>query len=289
MPSSARIDRSADGGLDRGVDRRTGARAPWPLRIAAWAALLFLHVPIVLLVVYAFNTEESAFSFPPRGFTLRWFALALERSDVLAAIALSLKVAALATVGAIALGTLAALAMARRAFPGKDLITLAFILPIALPGIITGIALHSAFRLGDITPGFWTIAIGHTTFCVVVVYNNVVARLRRLPPSLVEAAMDLGASGLAAFRTVVLPQLATALLAGGILAFGLSFDELIVTTFTAGHEQTLPIWLLNQLGRPRAVPVTNVVALMVMLVTALPIVGAWWLTRGTEDASGSSR
>jgi putative spermidine/putrescine transport system permease protein len=282
--------RSDRGRLARGDRHRAaGPRAPWPLRVAAWVALLFLHLPIALLVLYAFNTEEAAFSFPPKGLTLRWFAQAFERPDVLAAIALSLKVAALATAGAILLGTVAAVAMARRAFPGKDLITLAFILPIALPGIITGIALHSAFRLGDVTPGFWTIAIGHTTFCVVVVYNNVVARLRRIPPSLIEAAMDLGASGLAAFRTVVLPQLATALLAGGVLAFGLSFDELIVTTFTAGHEQTLPIWLLNQLGRPRAVPVTNVVALMVMLVTAVPIVAAWWLTRGTEDASGSGR
>ena len=208
---------------------------------------------------------------------------------MVAAIALSIKIALIATAGALVLGTLAALAMARRRFAGQQLITLALILPIALPGIITGIALHSAFRLGEITPGFWTIAIGHTTFCVVVVYNNVVARLRRLPPSLLEAAMDLGANGLTAFRTVVLPQLATALLAGGVLAFGLSFDELIVTTFTAGHEQTLPIWLLNQLGRPRAVPVTNVVALVVMLITALPIVAAWWLTRGTEDVSGSSR
>jgi putative spermidine/putrescine transport system permease protein len=228
-----------------GARRRAAPRAPWPLRIAAWCALLFLHAPIVLLVVYAFNTEEAAFSFPPRGFTTRWFATAFERADVLAAIALSLRVAALATAGAVG--------------------------------------------LGDVTPGFWTIAIGHTTFCVVVVYNNVVARLRRLPASMIEAAMDLGASGLTAFRTVVLPQLATALLAGGILAFGLSFDELIVTTFTAGHEQTLPVWLLNQLGRPRAVPVTNVVALMVMVITALPIVAAWWLTRGTEDATGSGR
>ena len=269
--------------------RRRPHRAPWPLRIAAWAGLAFLHVPIALVVIYAFNTEESAFSFPPRGFTLRWFAQAAARDDVIAAIGLSLRVALAATLGALVLGTLAALAMARRSFPGKDAITVGFILPIALPGIITGIALHSAFRLGGVAPGFWTIAIGHTTFCVVVVYNNAVARLRRLPPSLLEAAMDLGANGLTAFRTVVLPQLATALLAGGILAFGLSFDELIVTTFTAGHEQTLPIWLLNQLGRPRAVPVTNVVALMVMLVTALPIVAAWWLTRGTEDASGSSR
>jgi putative spermidine/putrescine transport system permease protein len=273
----------------RSRGRRDGPRAPWPLRIAAWAGLGFLHAPIALVAIYAFNTEEAAFSFPPRGFTLRWFAEAAARDDIIAAIALSAKVALVATGGALVLGTVAALAMARRSFPGKDLITLAFILPIALPGIITGIALHSAFRLGDITPGFWTIAIGHTTFCVVVVYNNVVARLRRLPPSMIEAAMDLGASGVTAFRTVVLPQLATALLAGGILAFGLSFDELIVTTFTAGHDQTLPIWLLNQLGRPRAVPVTNVVALVVMVITALPIVCAWWLTRGTEDPSGSGR
>jgi putative spermidine/putrescine transport system permease protein len=269
--------------------RADGPRAPWPLRIAAWGGLAFLHFPLLIIAIYAFNTEESAFSFPPKGFTLRWFAEAAARDDVTAAIWLSVKIALVATLGAILLGTLAALAMARRTFLGKDLITLAFILPIALPGIITGIALHSVFRLGDITPGFWTIAIGHTTFCVVVVYNNAVARLRRIPPSMIEAAMDLGASGLVAFRSVILPQLATALLAGGMLAFALSFDELIVTTFTAGREQTLPIWLLNQLGRPRAVPVTNVVALVVMLMTALPILGAWWLTRGTEDASGSSK
>jgi putative spermidine/putrescine transport system permease protein len=284
--------RSERRGAGRGAGERRGdgrERAPWPLRIAAFGGLLFLHLPLALLVIYAFNTEEAAFSFPPRGFTLRWFAEAAARDDVVSAIALSVKVAAVATFGALILGTLAALAMARRTFLGKGLITLALILPIALPGIVTGIALHSVFRLGDVTPGFFTIAIGHTTFCVVVLYNNVVARLRRLPPSMIEAAMDLGASGLTAFRTVVLPQLATALLAGGILAFGLSFDELIVTTFTAGHDQTLPIWLLNQLGRPRAVPVTNVVALVVMVITALPIIGAWWLTRGTEDVSGSSR
>jgi putative spermidine/putrescine transport system permease protein len=274
---------------ERRRSRSPGRRASWPLRAAAWGGLGFLHAPIALVAIYAFNTEEAAFTFPPRGFTLRWFAEAAARDDVLAAIALSAKVALAATAGALVLGGLAALAMARRTFLGKDLVTLAFILPLALPGIITGVALHSAFRLGGVTPGFWTIAIGHTTFCVVIVYNNVVARLRRLPPSLVEAAMDLGASGLAAFATVILPQLATALLAGGVLAFGLSFDELIVTTFTAGHERTLPIWLLGQLGRPRAVPVTNVVALTVMLITALPILGAWWLTRGTDEVAGASR
>lgn len=264
-------------------------RPPLPLRLAAWAGMAFLYTPIALVILYAFNTESSAFTFPPQGFTLHWFSDAFARSDVWSAVWLSIKVAVVATLGAVLLGTLAALALARRTFRGKDVIAMSFVLPIALPGIVTGIALASAFRLAHVTPGFWTIAAGHTTFCIVVVYNNVVARLRRLPPSLVEAAMDLGADPLGAFRTVVLPQLGTALLAGGILAFGLSFDEIIVTTFTAGHERTLPIWLLNQLGRPRDVPITNVVAVFVMLLTALPIVGAWWLTRSSHDIGGSSR
>jgi putative spermidine/putrescine transport system permease protein len=259
------------------------------LRIFAWGGVVFLHVPILVVALYAFNTEESAFSFPPPGLTLRWFARAAAREDVVRAILLSARIAAMATAAALLLGTAAALALARRPFPGKDAITLVFILPIALPGIVTGIALLSAFRLGGIDPGFWTIAVGHATFCVVVVYNNAVARLRRLPHSLVEASMDLGADTFQTFRRVVLPQLGTALLAGGVLAFGLSFDEIIVTTFTAGHEQTLPIWLLGQLGRPRDVPVTNVVALVVMLVTAFPILAAWWLTRGTEDVAGASK
>jgi putative spermidine/putrescine transport system permease protein len=266
-----------------------GARASLFLRLLAYAGLGFLYVPIALVALYAFNTEESAFRFPPRGFTLRWFAAAWERSDVIAAALLSARVAALATLAAGVLGTLAALALAFRPFRGKDLIVMCFILPIALPGIVTGIALHSAFRLAEIDAGFWTIAMGHTTFCIVVVYNNVVSRLRRLPPSLLEAAMDLGADGFATFRSVVLPQLGTALLAGAILAFGLSFDEIIVTTFTAGHEKTLPLWLLNQLGRPRDVPVTNVVALAIMILTALPILGAWRLTRPSHDVGGSSR
>ncbi|HTV20174.1 MAG TPA: ABC transporter permease [Polyangiaceae bacterium] len=268
---------------------RSSPRTPWALRLAAWFGLAFLYVPILLVGVYAFNTEESAFTFPPKGFTTRWFSAALERGDVLDALWLSAQVAAGATLAAVLLGTLAALALARREFRGKDIIAMSFILPIALPGIVTGIALHSAFRLADISPGFWTIAMGHTTFCIVVVYNNVVARLRRLPPSLVEAAMDLGADQFRAFRSVVLPQLGTALLAGAILAFGLSFDEIIVTTFTAGHERTLPIWLLNQLGRPRDVPVTNVVALGVMALTALPILASFWLTRSSHDVGGSGK
>ncbi|KAF1050563.1 MAG: Inner membrane ABC transporter permease protein YdcV [Stenotrophomonas maltophilia] len=186
-------------------------------------------------------------------------------------------------------GTLAAAALYRRDFFGKDGISLMLILPIALPGIITGIALLAAFKTLGIEPGFLTIVIGHATFCVVIVYNNVIARLRRTSHSLIEASMDLGADGWQTFRYIILPNLGSALLAGGMLAFALSFDEIIVTTFTAGHERTLPIWLLNQLSRPRDVPVTNVVAMLVMLVTMLPILGAYYLTRGGESVAGSGK
>ena len=163
------------------------------------------------------------------------------------------------------------------------------ILPIALPGIITGIALRSAFSLVDIPFSYWTIVLGHATFCIVVVYNNAVARFRRLSPSLMEASMDLGADGFQTFRHVVLPAIGTALLAGGMLAFALSFDEVIVTTFTAGQQQTLPIWMLSELIRPRQRPVTNVVAVIVIFVTALPILAAYYLTREGENIAGSGK
>ncbi|MBV8045777.1 MAG: ABC transporter permease [Paludibacterium sp.] len=270
-------------------DRSTADRAPWWLKSLAWAGLGFLHLPIVMIVLYAFNTETSAYSFPLKGFTLHWFSIAFANPDVLAAIGLSIKIALVATLLAMVLGTMAAGALYRGSFFGKEAVTLMLILPIALPGIITGLSLLAAFRLAGVAPGFWTIAVGHATFCVVVVYNNVVARLRRNSMSLIEASMDLGADPWQTFRHIVLPQIATALLAGGILAFALSFDEIIVTTFTAGNEVTLPIWLLNQLTRPRDVPVTNVVAMTVMLLTTLPIIAAWRLTSGTEDIAGSGK
>ena len=212
-------------------------RAPVWLKIAAWGAILFLHWPLLVIGTYAFNTEDAAFSFPPRGFTLKWFSVAAQREDILDAVMLSVKIAALATALALVLGTLAAAALWRRDFFGKNAVSLLLLLPIALPGIITGLALLSAFKTVDLEPGF----------------------------------------------------LGSALLAGGMLAFALSFDEIIVTTFTAGHERTLPLWLLNQLGRPRDVPVTNVVALCVMLVTTIPILGAWWLTRDGEGVAGSGK
>jgi len=181
------------------------------------------------------------------------------------------------------LGTLAAAAVYRSQFFGREAISFLLVLPIALPGIVTGIALRSAMGLMDLDFSFWTIVIGHATFCIVVVYNNVLARFRRTSRSLIEASMDLGANGFQTFRYIVLPTIATALLAGGMLAFALSFDEVIVTTFTAGQQQTLPIWIFAQLTRPRDRPVTNVVAFFVIAVTFLPILWAHRLTQASGE------
>lgn len=268
-------------------DRRTSA--PLGLKIAAAAGLLFLHVPILLIFVYAFTTEEKTYQWPPPGLTTQWFAVTWNRPDVWEALTLSVKVAAISTLIAIILGTLCAAAVSRTKFFGKEAISLLVILPIALPGIITGISLRSAFSLMEIPFSTWTIVLGHATFCVVVVYNNAVARFRRTSGSMIEASMDLGADGFQTFRHIVLPNIGTALLAGGMLAFALSFDEVIVTTFTAGQQQTLPIWMLEELVRPRQRPVTNVVAMVVVLVTLLPILAAYYLTRDGDQIAGSGK
>lgn len=258
--------------------------APWGLKLAAGAVIAFLHVPLALIVLYAFSAEDKSYVFPPPALTTQWFAVAWQREDVWAAIRLSMQVAAVSTLVALVLGSLAAGALARTRFFGRDAISLLFILPIALPGIITGIALRSAYHTLEIPFSFWTIVIGHATFCVVVVFNNAVARLRRLNPNLIEASMDLGADAFQTLRYVIAPQLGSALLAGGLLAFALSFDEVIVTTFTAGQQTTLPIWMLQELIRPRQRPVTNVVAVAIIALTFIPIVAAYTLTRSDEPS-----
>ena len=262
---------------------RSDPRAPLGLTLAAAAGLLFLLLPLALIFLYAFTTDERSYTFPPPGLTTKWFAVAWGREDVWQALGLSVRVAAVATLLALVLGTLCAAAMVRARFFGREAISLLVILPIALPGIITGISLRSAFSLLDIPFSTWTIVLGHATFCIVVVYNNAVARFRRLSGSLMEASADLGANAFQTFRHVILPNLGTALLAGGMLAFALCFDEVIVTTFTAGQQATLPIWMLEELVRPRQRPVTNVVAMVVVLVTFLPILAAYYLTR--EEAA----
>ncbi|HTT08414.1 MAG TPA: ABC transporter permease [Gammaproteobacteria bacterium] len=268
---------------------RSEPRAGLGLGFAATGGLLFLHVPLFFVLLYAFSTEDKSYQFPPPGLTFKWFTVAWERADIWQAISLSLHVAATATVIALILGTLAAAAVHRGRFFGREAVSLLLVLPIALPGIITGISLRSAFNLMEIPFSFWTIVLGHATFCVVVVYNNVIARFRRTSTSMIEASMDLGADGFQTFRHVVLPNVATALLAGGMLAFALSFDEVIVTTFTAGQQSTLPIWMLTELVKPRQRPVTNVVAIFVMAVTFMPILLAYYFTRGTETVHGAGK
>ena len=267
----------------------TDTRAPWPLKLASAAGLAFQLVPLLIIFVYAFTTEERSFVWPPPGLTLRWFAVAWGRTDLWSALTLSVQVASISTLIALILGTLCAAAVSQTQFFGRETISLLVILPIALPGIITGMALRSAFSIADIPFSFWTIVLGHATFCVVVVYNNAVARFRRTSGSLIEASMDLGADGFQTFRHVILPNIGTALLAGGMLAFALSFDEVIVTTFTAGQQQTLPLWMLEELIRPRQRPVTNVVAMVVVLVTTLPMLLAFYLTRDGDQIAGSGK
>jgi len=268
------------------ADTAGGPRASLGLKIAALGGLLFLHLPILLIFLYAFTTEERTYQFPPPGLTTQWFGVAWERADIWPPLWLSLRVAAISTAMAMVLGTLIAGAMARARFFGRDQLSLLVILPIALPGVITGMSLRSAFGVMDIPFSTWTIVLGHATFCIVIVYNNAVARLRRLSGGIMEASADLGANAFQTFRHILLPNLGSALLAGGMLAFALSFDEVIVTTFTAGQQSTLPIWMYNELIRPRQRPVTNVVAIVVFAATFLPILAAYYLTRGGSDTAG---
>jgi putative spermidine/putrescine transport system permease protein len=264
-----------------------GAR--WALRIGTAITLAFIYVPLIVIAIYAFNSS-NLLEWPPPGLTTHWFPEAIKNTDARDAFVTSLKVGAAATVVALVLGTLASLAVARHRFFGRETVSFLVILPIALPGIVTGVALSDTFtQVLGVSLGLLTVIIGHATFCIVVVYNNAIARFRRLSGNLIEASMDLGANGFETFRYVILPQIGTALLAGGMLAFALSFDEVIVTTFTAGQQSTLPIWMLSELIRPRQRPVTNVVAVFVIIVTLLPILAAYYLTREGEHVGGSSK
>jgi putative spermidine/putrescine transport system permease protein len=259
---------------------RLSGRSAWLLRIGVGVTLTFIYVPLIVIAIYAFNSGTTL-AWPPDGLTLDWFDRALDNQAARDALANSVKAGVAATAIALVLGTLASLAVARYRFFGRETISFLVILPIALPGIVTGIALNSTFtQVLGIDLSLFTIVVGHATFCIVVVYNNVLARLRRVSISFEEASADLGARPLQTFRYVTLPNMRTALVAGGLLAFALSFDEIIVTTFTVGTgEQTIPIWIFQNLFRPNQVPVVNVVALMLILLSMIPVYLAHRLTR----------
>lgn len=240
--------------------------------------LLFLYVPIVIICLYAFNSSNVQ-SWPIAGLTTRWFGPAIHNEEMQQALWLSLKAGGLATAIALVLGSAAAFGVHRFRFFGRESVSFLLVLPIALPGIITGMALNSFFVFWQTNFGLWTVVVGHATFCVVTVYNNVLARLRRTPTSLVEASMDLGADGLQTFRYVTLPAISTAIVSGALLAFALSFDEVIVTTFTAGARNTLPLWIFGNIRLGQELPQVNVVVLIVIAVTILPVAIAQRLTR----------
>jgi putative spermidine/putrescine transport system permease protein len=251
-------------------------------KIALWVwvglVLLFLYIPIVVICLYAFD-KSNVQSWPIGGLTTKWFGPAIHNGDMQQALWLSLEAASFATLIALVLGTLASFGVHRFRFFGREAISFLLVLPIALPGIITGMALNSYFTYWKLNFGLLTIVIGHATFCVVVVYNNVIARLRRVPGSLTEASMDLGADGWQTFRHVTFPTISTALVSGGLLAFALSFDEVIVTTFTAGAQNTLPIWIFGQIRLGQQLPQVNVVVFLILAVTIIPVAVAQRLTR----------
>jgi putative spermidine/putrescine transport system permease protein len=244
------------------------------LRGGALLTLAFIYLPLFLIGLYAFNQNVTQ-AWPIEKYSTKWFSVAYENEEVREALKTSVLAALGATAIALVLGTLASLAVARYRFFGREVITFAVILPIALPGIVTGLALQATILdvLGPmgVRFGLMTIIVGHATFCVVVIYNNVIARLHRTAGSLDEASADLGADSWQTFRYVMLPQLKTAMLAGGLLAFALSFDEVIVTVFTSGTDQTLPIWIFAALARPADLPIVNVVALFVLVASIVPI------------------
>jgi putative spermidine/putrescine transport system permease protein len=249
--------------------------------------LAFIYVPLSVVVINSFNSSRT-FSWPPASFTTEWWSKAISNTGVRKALSWSLAAGFSATFIALLLGTSLAFAVSRYNFFGKDIISLLVVLPISLPGVVTGIALSNAFnqQIG-LSTGLLTIVIGHATFCIVVVYNNALARLRRMGTSLQEASMDLGANGITTFRLITLPNLASALFAGGLLAFGLSFDEIVVTTFTAGPGiQTLPIWIYNNMFRPNQAPIVNVVAATLVVVSVIPI---YLSQRLSQDSTSGGR
>jgi putative spermidine/putrescine transport system permease protein len=258
------------------------------LRLATALTLAFIYVPLIVIALYAFN-ERRIQTWPIPGLTLDWFGKAFANPGVRDALLTSVKAGLGATAIALLLGSLAALAVARYSFFGRETVSFLVILPIALPGIVTGMALNATFRevlepfgLGL---GLFTVIVGHATFCIVVIYNNVVARLRRTSRSFEEASADLGATTWQTFRHITLPALRSALVAGALLAFALSFDEVIVTTFTAGGQQTLPIWILSNLSRPNQLPIVNVVGVLVILLSAIPVYVAQRLTQDPLSAA----
>jgi putative spermidine/putrescine transport system permease protein len=269
-------------------------RLPGGLRVSLTVitavVLVFIYIPLLLVLLNSFNTSRT-FAWPPAGYTTHWWQLAWNSQGARDALWTSVRVALAATVVALLLGTLAAMALRRTRFFGRNVVSLLIILPIALPGIVTGLAFQNGFRtILGIDLSLWTIVIAHATFCIVTVFNNVQARFARLGGNFEQASMDLGAGPFTTFRLITLPMLRSALLAGALLSFGLSFDEIVVTTFTASAtDRTLPIWIFQNLFRPNQAPIVNCVAAALVLFSAIPIYLAQRLSGGSAEGMTGAR
>jgi putative spermidine/putrescine transport system permease protein len=265
---------------------RLSRTSRWALRVAVALTLAFIYIPLLMVAIYSFSSSTTL-QWPPPGWTLDWFDKALSNTGARDAIITSVKVATLATAVALLLGTLAAMAVARNRFFGRETISFLVVLPIALPGIVTAIALNSTFtEIFGIDLSLFTVVVGHATFCIVVVYNNVVARLRRTSGSFAEASADLGAPPWHTFLHVTLPSMRGAIVAGALLSFALSFDEIVVTTFTLGGSKTLPIWFFENFARPNNLPEVYVIALFVIVLSIIPVYLAHRLSTGTAGRGG---
>jgi len=251
----------------------------WSLRSITYLTIALVYLPLVIILVLSFN-DSNALVWPPKGFTTHWWSTLTDVESAREALATSARIGLVAMLIAVVLGTLLSFGLQRFEFFGKNAVSFLAVLPIALPGIVTGVALRNTFVRFGWDLGYISVVVGHATFCIVVVYNNVVARLRRLSPNLREASADLGARPWQTFRHVTWPLMRSAVAAGAILAFALSFDEVVVTTFTAGAGvSTLPQWILNNFSRPNVLPYVTVVATIVMVIS-LPIA---WLAQRLSD------
>lgn len=260
-----------------------GSIGRWALGLWTLAVTLFIVAPLVIIVLYAFDASNIQ-AWPIQHFSFKWFASSWHDSEIFTAFLLSIRVALVATALAVALGVAAAFAVHRFKFFGRETVSLIVVLPIALPGVITGVALASYFTFLGINLSYWTIVIGHVTFCIVVVYNSVIARLRRLPRSLREASMDLGANASRTFVRITLPLIWSAVFSGALLAFALSFNEVIVTNFTAGAENTLPLWIFGQIRLGQKLPEVNVVVSVVILASMIPVILSYLFMRRKRAA-----
>jgi putative spermidine/putrescine transport system permease protein len=257
------------------------------LRLATLVILAFIYIPIGIIVLYSFNAAKVA-TWPITSYTIDWYVKAFNDAGIRAAVGNSVEAAIGATLLALLFGSLLALAVGRHRFFGRESIALIVILPLALPGIVTGLALNTAFRTIGFPFGLFTIIVGHATFCVVVMYNNAIARLRRTSRSFEEASADLGADTFMTFRRVTFPAIRTALVAGAMLAFALSFDEIIVTNFLSGPGvQTLPIWIFSNYSRPNQLPLVNVAAVLVLVASIIPVYLASRLTADPGAVPGA--